>query len=135
MFAFVHQYFPRNIAKKFFFFDITYLFMMFVLVFRIEMIPLELVQRGDHIKIIPGEKVPVDGIVISGRSYVDESLLTGKSTSLSCHHKGMCQTTDDGINSGCLTPPLLTKLVRKPALTSKYMLTKQYLNRHSLILL
>ncbi len=36
-------------------------------------------QKGDRILVKPGEKIPADGIVIKGRSYVDESLLTGES--------------------------------------------------------
>ena len=36
------------------------------------------VQAGDHLRIRPGEAVPVDGVVIEGRSSVDESMLTGE---------------------------------------------------------
>ena len=41
-------------------------------------VPLEQVQPGDVVRVRPGEKVPVDGIVIEGSSPVDESMLTGE---------------------------------------------------------
>jgi Cu+-exporting ATPase len=43
-----------------------------------EDIPLTDVHIGDALRIRPGEKVPVDGVVIEGRSSVDESMLTGE---------------------------------------------------------
>ncbi|OFI48899.1 copper-translocating P-type ATPase [Floricoccus tropicus] len=42
-------------------------------------IPIEQVQVGDIIIVRPGEKIPVDGQIISGQSYVDESMITGES--------------------------------------------------------
>lgn len=42
-------------------------------------IPIEEVQVGDVVEVRPGEKIPVDGLVRSGRSSVDESMLTGES--------------------------------------------------------
>lgn len=43
-----------------------------------EEIPVEQVQVGDTITLRPGEKVPVDGLLTSGASFVDESMLTGE---------------------------------------------------------
>ena len=42
-------------------------------------LPIELVRRGDEIVVRPGERIPVDGEVLSGASAVDESMLTGES--------------------------------------------------------
>src|SRR5690625_4755524 len=43
-----------------------------------EDVPLEHVQIGDRLRVRPGEKVPVDGTVVEGRSSVDESMITGE---------------------------------------------------------
>jgi Cu+-exporting ATPase len=42
-------------------------------------LPLEQVVAGDLLRVRPGDRVPVDGVVIEGRSAVDESMLTGES--------------------------------------------------------
>jgi Cu+-exporting ATPase len=41
-------------------------------------VPLEQVQPGDRLRVRPGERVPVDGIVLEGHSSVDESMITGE---------------------------------------------------------
>lgn len=50
-----------------------------------EDIPLEHVKPGDRLRIRPGEKVPVDGIVLDGSSSVDESMVTGEPIPVSKH--------------------------------------------------
>ena len=43
-----------------------------------EDVPLDQVQLGDTLRVRPGEKVPVDGVVIEGKSSVDESMISGE---------------------------------------------------------
>jgi Cu+-exporting ATPase len=50
-----------------------------------EDVPLDAVQPGDQLRVRPGEKVPVDGVVVDGRSHVDESMVTGEPTPVSKH--------------------------------------------------
>ena len=42
-------------------------------------IPLEQVKVADRLRVRPGEKIPVDGVILEGRSSVDESMITGES--------------------------------------------------------
>ena len=46
---------------------------------REEDIPLDHVHAGDRLRVRPGEKVPVDGVIVEGASAVDESMITGES--------------------------------------------------------
>jgi Cu+-exporting ATPase len=43
-----------------------------------EDVPIERVRVGDRIRVRPGERIPVDGVVLEGMSFVDESMVTGE---------------------------------------------------------
>ena len=44
-----------------------------------EVIPAEQVQAGDVLRVLPGETIPVDGIILSGQTSVDQAVMTGES--------------------------------------------------------
>src|SRR5947207_3306910 len=48
-----------------------------------EEIPLDQVAAGDILRVRPGDKIPVDGVVVEGRSSVDESMVTGEAMPVS----------------------------------------------------
>ncbi len=58
-------------------------------------IPVGQVVKGDIIRVRPGEKIPVDGQVLEGSSYVDESMLTGEPLAVS-------KTVGDWVTAGTL---------------------------------
>lgn len=58
-------------------------------------VPLENILVGDHIRIRPGEKIPVDGKVVEGSTTIDESMVTGESIPVE-------KTVDDKVTGGTL---------------------------------
>jgi Cu+-exporting ATPase len=50
-----------------------------------EDVPLDVVAVGDRLRVRPGEKVPVDGLVLEGTSSIDESMVTGESIPVEKH--------------------------------------------------
>ena len=50
-----------------------------------EDVPLDVVAVGDRLRVRPGEKVPVDGLVLEGASSIDESMVTGESIPVEKH--------------------------------------------------
>lgn len=59
-------------------------------------VPLESVRVGDRLRVRPGEKIAVDGVVLEGESFVDESMLTGEPVPV--HKKPGDQVTGATIN-------------------------------------
>jgi Cu+-exporting ATPase len=58
-------------------------------------VPLDEVLKGDLLRVRPGDAVPVDGVVVEGESFVDESMLTGEPVPLE-------KTADDAVTGGTL---------------------------------
>lgn len=69
--------------------------------------PVDKVQVGDILRVKPGEKIPVDGIIVEGASAVDESMLTGESMPVE-------KQPSDSVNGGTLngTGAFLMRAVR-----------------------
>lgn len=44
-----------------------------------EMIPAEQISQGDILRVLPGETIPVDGVIVSGETSIDQSVITGES--------------------------------------------------------
>ena len=67
-----------------------------------EEVPLEQVQAGDRLRVRPGEKIPVDGEVLAGRSTVDEAMLTGEPVPV---EKGSSRSSADLRSTAQQLPP------------------------------
>ena len=58
-----------------------------------KIIPAEQVKVGDHIRVLPGEGVPVDGIILSGQTSINQAVMTGESLPVD-------KTVGDTVSSG-----------------------------------
>ena len=43
-----------------------------------EEVPVDAVEKGNALRVRPGERVPIDGMIIEGKSTLDESMITGE---------------------------------------------------------
>lgn len=62
---------------------------------REEMVPAEAIQKGDVLRVLPGETIPVDGDILAGDTSVDQSIMTGESLPVD-------KTVGDGVFCGTL---------------------------------
>ena len=60
---------------------------------REEIIPAEQVKIGDHIRVLPGESVPVDGVICAGQTSINQAVMTGESLPVD-------KTVGDAVSSG-----------------------------------
>lgn len=58
-----------------------------------EIIPAEQVKVGDHIRVLPGESIPVDGVITAGQTSINQAVMTGKSLPVD-------KTVGDSVSSG-----------------------------------
>ena len=63
--------------------------------FNEEMVPIENIRRGDLLRVLPGETIPVDGTIRVGTTSIDQSVMTGESLPVD-------KTVDDGVFSGTI---------------------------------
>ncbi len=61
-----------------------------------EIVPIEQVKKGDLLRVLPGETVPVDGVIVEGETSIDQSVLTGESLPVdrSCGDTVFCGTVN-----------------------------------------
>ncbi len=45
---------------------------------HVKRIPVDLIQKGDIVKVLPGGRIPTDGEIVLGSTHVDESMITGQ---------------------------------------------------------
>lgn len=57
--------------------------------------PIDQVKPGDHVVVKPGERVPVDGVILEGQSHMDESMITGESLPVT-------KQVSDAVTSGAI---------------------------------
>lgn len=89
-------------------------------------IRIELVQRGDVLKVLPGSRIPTDGVVVFGSSAVDESTVTGESIPVS---KSVGDTVyGSTINQHGLIHVRVTKIASESTLASISRLVEQAQN-------
>ncbi len=63
-----------------------------------EVVPLDQVNVGDRLRVVPGDKVPVDGVVVEGHSSVEESMITGEPLPVE-------KAVDDQVTGGTVNGP------------------------------
>ena len=84
---------------------------------------IEEVRRGDTFLVRPGERVPVDGVIVGGESSVDESMLTGESKPV--HKRGGDRVVGGTINGGGALRASATTLGEESALARIVTLMRQ----------
>ena len=66
-------------------------------------VPAEQVQVGDRIRVLPGEIVPVDGVILSGQTSINQAVMTGESLPVD-------KSAGDEVSSGTVTADLSSVL-------------------------
>ena len=60
-----------------------------------QVVPIEQIRKGDTLRVLPGETIPIDGNILSGNTSIDQSIMTGESLPVD-------KTVGDGVFSGTI---------------------------------